>query len=1195
MGRPKKTRPFPGSKRLSLGRSAARMESTPLLPGGGACPTGGTFGAEGLSSAEAKNRRAEDGPNVLDPPPKERSDAVVSYSLGDKHKAAILAAVVIFVCLLNTYGEYSGSGCGSQDAGSALIKMAPPRTTCLREGREVLLEASELVTGDVVLVKMGEVVPADMVILEATDLKANEAVLSGEPSEVSKSPDLPRDPQAPFQSNMLYSATEVVSGYGKAEVTDTGMRTQVGLIAKRLGQKKSIMEKNPLMVSVNKLATYLAAVLVVVILLATAVAFKTGYQDPAKPCAEEDERCFLETAALRAVVMAVALIPHGIPLICTIMLRVGSIEMARNQGVVMKVSAVDYLAATTVICTDKTGTLTEGRMAATQVMGFAASEAGEARESSLSFYPLKGLSPNGGIFPTASLTQKHKELMDQRFDPHIRRQDFSQPDLPDLGLAEADTDAGLFAKIHLACAFLSCHSTQLLDAGNGHWEARGNLTEAALKVAAAKGGLEDSFLDAYPRQAALEVPFNNTRKMAATVHQLPADGAASESKCALGMKFPAEASHFAILKGAPEKLAERCGALPRLSSLELQLPGRPMEAADLARLKQRNADLAHQALRSLLLAVKPLTQAEIAAMSSGSADDRLALILQDPGSVAPISLWGIYDPPRASVPPSIAKCHKAGIQVVMITGDQQATAAAIGKQIGILQPEDTMEECTALCGELHEKPRRSFQDKRLSRRASEILRDSSAKAEEKVDVSQKRGSKRLSVHDLRSPKDHEPEFRSEEELGAITSRVRCFARALPSDKVAIVASLMSRGHVVAMTGDGVNDAPALKNADVGVAMGITGTAVTQNASDLVLMDDNFSTIVLAIEEGRRIFGNVQKYVVANLSLKFGEMVSLMISIALGIVTPLQPTVQLLNLFVTHILCTMCFAFEGAEDYIMKIPPREVKNDLVLTRTQILCRWLPFVLYFPVVVYSSLCLGTWGLTGSMSNAVLLGSTRIDDLKLGRTLCEHAGWQREDGHFERDPRPFHCVCHTSLDGNPWSPSVPLEQWGGSAQKESVRPCSRPDLAQHWCWEDDVPRATRPVLGESCTEHGIKVGQTMALVTIMLGEVLSLMSFRTDGFFLFSIFKNPLYILSLAMNVSVMLVFVYNPQVASILDLVPLQRSQFLAAAALASSLVKLNEITKAFFRWQLAGQIAILEKEAQQRVAPSANAKEAVAKV
>eukprot|EP00930_Biecheleria_cincta_P035041 TRINITY_DN24137_c0_g3_i1.p1 TRINITY_DN24137_c0_g3~~TRINITY_DN24137_c0_g3_i1.p1 ORF type:complete len:1272 (-),score=188.79 TRINITY_DN24137_c0_g3_i1:259-3585(-) len=1095
--------------------------------------------------------------------------------------------------------------------------MAAPKSHVLRNGQTVQVESSTLVVGDVVVIKMGDVVPADMLVLEAVDLKANEAMLTGEPTDISKST-VAKDPSASFLSNMLYSGTSVVSGHGKAEVLDTGMRTQVGLIAKRLGAERSVTAKNPLAASVNKLGTALAICLVVVILLAATIAFQTGYQDPARPCDAGDRACFFKNSFLRAVIMAVALIPHGIPIVCTVMLRVGAMEMAKLNGLTMKMSAVDYLSATTVICTDKTGTLTEGKMTGAALMGAVhdPSKGATAKlaESSLSFYPLKGLCPNGGLFSDLNMTEEHRKQMDKIFDGKEVRQSFAQPGLPDLALPDdmtshSNTLDAMMARAHLSCGFLTCYGTKLArDAKTGVWETTGNMTEGALKVAAAKGGYWDdegaghALHSTCVRLSDMEVPFTSDRKMMATVHALP------ENHRVESLQFASDYTHFAILKGAPDRLVDKLGSVLDVSDGALHLPGRSMNDVDRASVKKHNSHLAHQALRSILLALRPLSAADLDKMKAcSSADDRLAVILGEPTKVVFLSLWGIYDPPRTSVPPSVKRCHEAGIQVVMITGDQPDTATAIGKKIGVICEGDDPDIRTALCSELHEpmcQRRVSGTGLWNSRRASETLKSlEQLQRGSKAGYGGKhRGSKRLSVHDVRGRNDAtEPEYRSEEVLAEITQRVRCFARAQPTDKVAIVESLKAQNNIVAMTGDGVNDAPALKSAHVGVSMGIAGTAVTHQASDLVLLDDNFSTIVSAIQEGRRIYNNAQKYVAANLSLKFGEMVSILISIGFGVVAPINPTPQLLNLLVTHIISTFCFAFEVAEPYIMKVPPRSLKDDFVISRTQILFRVVPFVIYFPAVVYASLCFGMLSQVGTADNHAIIGTSMVLDLASGKTICERAGWERE-GEYKLDARPFHCRCKVSKGGMPSGDIDEFDQWGSGHMEVSGNPIINKDMfslsrsvwkgeanrfvepckgnRDMWCWRDDVEEFSRPVLpsGISCGEYGVKYGQSMALFTIMTGEMLSLMSFRTDGFFIYHLFQNKFYLLTLACQLFITFQIIFNPSLSSLLDVVALERIHLAAAGTFALCLVVLNELAKVLFRVRLAALNQELEKQA-----------------
>eukprot|EP00927_Polykrikos_kofoidii_P071807 TRINITY_DN68016_c0_g1_i1.p1 TRINITY_DN68016_c0_g1~~TRINITY_DN68016_c0_g1_i1.p1 ORF type:complete len:1283 (+),score=215.48 TRINITY_DN68016_c0_g1_i1:75-3851(+) len=1238
------------------------QETTPLAPG--TVPRTSTFAVldedvkKGLSSAVAAARLASSGRNVLDPPVRESFlsilltqaknmifllttvASVLAYFMNDQVKSVVLLSIVVIVCLTNAIGEYSGS-----DAGAALAKLSAPTARVLRDNRDVEINAEELVVGDVVSIRTGDVVPADMRVLEAVDLRTNESVLTGEPHEKQKTL-MPREFGTAYPSNMLFNSTSVVAGVGKGIVTATGMRTEVGIIAKRLKPTDQTLNLNPLQLSINLLGYVIGIACVAVVIIATLVSYITSYQNPMDPCADDDDKCLLQRSILRGILMAVSIIPHGLPFIVMVMLRVGSKEMGKRSAAVMRSSAVDYLGATAVICTDKTGTLTEGKMTAQELMGLYrdGSESANASESSLSFYPSRGLNPNGGLFAASSLTDKCRQRMDAKFDLKKRRQTFALPGVPDLAEAcdgmlsedEHSRDA-ILARAHLTCAFLSCHSTTLSKESNGGpWITRGNMSEAALKVAAAKGGLWDTEglgaslqSTTHQRVPDLEVPFSSQRKMSATVHQLPEDLRLET------MLFPPGTTHFAVVKGAPDRLFPhlRLVMLTEQRKMgdttvaDLRVAGAVLTEEDRTLLEARNDGYAQQGLRSLLVALRPLCSEDMEALRNApGGSERMDLLLGDSKAeqqdiaqwlwtqvggamqaetFAPglcfLSLWGIHDPPRAAVPGSVAECHSAGIRVVMITGDQKATAMAIARRVGILQDkeESTLDSPAAeLCSSLHD-----FDVDVGKPKASKSTDDGLI-------------TKQLSVHDTRQENDaHEAKYRRVDEIGELTGRVNVWARAQPTDKVAIVESLVHwDGLTTAMTGDGVNDAPALKHAHVGVAMGISGTAVAQNASDMVLMDDNFSTIVAAVREGRRIFANTQKYVVFNLSVKAGECTCLLLAIILGVPMPIRGLQLLLNLICTHILPPMSLAWEAAEEYIMRVPPRSVRRNLVLSREMWLLRWLPFVACMAVTVLACLSAGVWWHTGFISANALIGTSRIGAIDRGVSACEYAGTLHSDGHFLDDRLPFHCRCvDRARGGAPWSKAsvaAEVDQWGRVGEaldpleqvfdrwtgdtgvvyekaqtpwrygvSELLEPCTDGRGVERWCWRHGAT-GERPLLppGQHCAAYGSRLGQSMAYVSIHVGEILTLLAYRRDDPSFLSLLSNRVFTISLVFNLASLIVFLYIPAVTSALELAPLSPMRLGLALIFPLCLYALNEVVKVFYRRRLAEKNALLEVEA-----------------
>lgn len=1146
----------PHAEALPLARSAGRVAEAYGATGEAISL------ATGLSSVEAARRLRQHGPNKLEGGEKESflrvllrqmvnliflltiTSSIICFATGDKVKGTFMVSLVCCVCTLNAIGEYTG-----QNPSAALLDLMKESATVMRDGTKESIPVENIVPGDIVVLGAGDMIPADMRVLESVDLQTNEATLTGEANEVTKTVEK-RESETAFPTNMLYKSTDVVAGSGIGEVVATGMETQVGLIAKRLKAEsgRGVAQKlNPLQRSINVLASIIGTVCAIVISLGTALSFVTGYQSIPAKCQVNDRACILYDSIVRGLLMAVAIIPHGLPLVVTVMLQVGSKLMADRHALVTRQSAVDYLGAANVICTDKTGTLTEGKMAARALLGLLRNSNKDAFRSELSFYPLRGLDPQGGVFASADLTDTHRKALDA--GAHAD----GVPGLRCLTSTEACSAEGLLARASTAAAFLSCHGVRIaVDAVSGAWRAEGSMSEAALKVAAHKGGIWEHLSSgkelaaALPRDPALEVAFTSRRKMSATVHQLPAD------RQLASLRFGQEHTHVALVKGAPDGVLPHLGALLQVSEKELTVASGKLSEEERLAIEGQNQELARQALRSLLLAVRPLTAEEVKALKEADgAEERLRQLLL-PGPLAFLGLWGIFDPPRSSVPPSIQLCHQAGIRVVMITGDQRPTAVAIAKLVGIISEKDD--------------------DTLLARRCTDL---------------------QLPAPDG-APQSGEPSLRPYEEIKEMVAESVVWSRAKPADKVTIVKTLTDHGMVAAMTGDGVNDAPALKRADIGVSMGIAGTAVTKNAAAMVLMDDNFSTIVGAVEEGRKIYGNVQKYVTFNFSVKGGECLCLVTAILLRVPMPIEGLQQLVNLFVTHIIPPMAIAWEDPEEYTMRIPPRKTNGDLVVTRVHMLHRWLPFIVSFCIMVTGMNIFATEMHTGFAKSDSLRGSTVAGAVGRGESACVIGGTLSEEGVFQADTAPFMCRCFpresifdketTTVEqwGRADATSIPFDRWTGSAGAafdlantpfagegfgDLMRPCTDYKGVPHFCWKD--PAGPRPVLSPqtNCAVYGARLGHTIAYVGIHLGEMLALVTYRSDGPFWTARFSWQ-YAAVLLMNVACLLLIIYVPAFADFLKLAPLSSDRMGLALLVPTLLVLVSEVIKINFRRQLA---------------------------
>jgi P-type Ca2+ transporter type 2C len=700
--------------------------------------------------------------------------AVISALLGDYSDAIAIGAIVILNAVLGYTQEYR-----AEKAMAALKKLAVPTVKVRRDGEVSEISAVDLVPGDIVLLEAGNLMAADCRVLECAGLQTQEAALTGESLPVRKTSDALDRPDLALadRRNMVYMGTHITSGRGEAVVAETGMRTELGRIA---GMIQTVQqEATPLQKRLTQLGKVLAAAAFLIVILIFILGSFRG----------ED----LKILFLTAVSIAVAAVPEGLPAIMTIALTLGAQRMLKRRVLIRKLSAVETLGSVTVICSDKTGTLTENQMAAT-------------------------------IF---QLSDRKVELQNRGSDDY--RREFPELEQPGFYLM-------------LVGAALCNDAVMRSNTGGTNQSAPlGDPTETALVVAAARTGLLKPNLDQLlPRVA--EVPFTSERKRMTTIHRY-----ASECGALPG------AVRQACEMGPPTCIAFTKGAVDVLLGLSNSVwangQREPLNGAWRDRLSAENDKLAANGMRVLGVAFRCLGSAP----PKADADDLES-------GLTFVGMIGMIDPPRPEAASAVGTCKAAGIRPMMITGDHPLTARYIASQLGI------SDSGTVVTGPQLERT-------------------------------------------------------SPEKLAQLTESAPVYARVSPEHKLRIVEGLHRRGHIVAMTGDGVNDAPALKKADIGVAMGITGTDVSKEAADMVLLDDNFASIVAAVEEGRVIYDNIRKFIRYILATNSGEIWLMLVTPFFGMPLPLLPLQILWMNLVTDGLPALALGLEPPESDAMRRPPR----------------------------------------------------------------------------------------------------------------------------------------------------------------------------------------------------------------------------------------------------------------------------------
>ncbi len=757
--------------------------------------------AQGLSGTEIAQRQATYGKNSL--PVAEGTNwlqlvlgqfkdlmviiliiaAVISALLGDSKDVVVIMAIVILNAIIGTYQEFQ-----AEKALAALSAMQVPLVRVRRKGEINEISAEELVPGDIVILNEGDRIPSDGRLIESINIQIDESALTGESVPVSKNTNaLPSDQTVTVgdRENMAFMGTAVTYGRGEMIVTQTGLKTELGNIAAMLLQVEQ--GTTPLQRRVNHLSKILAigAGVIVVIVFIAGVLRGIPVQD----------------MFLTAISLAVAAVPEGLPALITISLSLGAARMVRRHALIRRLPAVETLGSVTVICSDKTGTLTKNEMTATRI---ALPGLDDISISGIGYTPQgKFLVQTGG----------NDETLNVHLNQPVRR--------------------------FVSAITLSTNAHLQEGDREGSFRIVGDTTEGALLVAAQKiGWTRQQLEEEMPRVA--ELPFSSERKAMTTVHQVATDDAK--------LLFP-NSPFIAITKGAPDQLLEWATTEVTPDGKEDLTPERRKAYSD-----QTNK-MAQKGLRVLGIAFRTLDY--VPAEITTEIERELCIL----------GLVGIVDPARPEAREAVKTARTAGIRPVMITGDHALTAEAIALDLGIIKANEV-----AVTGKQLDKM-------------------------------------------------------TDAELQNVVKATSVFARVSPQHKLKLVQILQKQNEIVAMTGDGVNDAPALKQADIGVAMGITGTDVSKGAAAMVLTDDNFASIVAAVEEGRVIYDNIRKFIKYLLSSNVAEILVMFLALLVGLKIPLLAIQILWINLVTDGLPAIALGFEPAEDGVMKRKPRPTTDSI----------------------------------------------------------------------------------------------------------------------------------------------------------------------------------------------------------------------------------------------------------------------------